>query len=413
MRQSAIDNARKFAARAADEGIATDGTIKSREIEYLVHKYPELKRPSYVQVPENKLGRGLYRFYVPTGETQTQKRPVKKVEKETIQNSDEAEAVRAVTADDSVAPEKRKRVNMNVETTGFSESLVPKEDPLFVPFGHYKELSQAIDSGFFFPIFVTGLSGNGKTYMVSQICARTNRELIRVNLTKETDEDSLIGGLRLIEGETKFVKGPVIRAMERGAVLLLDEIDLADPARVMCLQSIMEGSGYFIKRTGEFVEPADGFTIVATANTKGKGSDTGMFIGTNVLNEAFLERFPMTFEQPYPSRAIESKILKKLFSSLNVEDEGFIEKLVFWADTIRASYYDGSVEEIISTRRLVHISKAYAIYKDRLTAIQFCTNRFDEETKEAFLEFYTKVDADVDKKKAEAPADIGDILRKA
>ena len=286
-------------------------------------------------------------------------------------------------------------VSLTANSDGFSDNLVPSKDDLYVPFGNFKMVRDIIKSGMFYPIFITGLSGNGKTYMVEQACAATKREVIRVNFTVETDEDDLIGGFRLVDGETKFFKGPVIKAMEQGAVLLCDEIDLANPAKVMCLQSILEGKGYFIKKTGEFISPAPGFTVVSTANTKGKGSDDGRFIGTNILNEAFLERFPVTCEQEYPSASIERKILDKLATSVGVDDTDYLQKLVDWADIIRKTFMDGGVDEIISTRRLVHIVKAYAIFGDRMTAIEMCTNRFDEETKLSFRDLYTKVDENV------------------
>lgn len=278
---------------------------------------------------------------------------------------------------------------------GFDNNLVPEVDDLFVPFGNFKVVRNVIKSKMFYPVFITGLSGNGKTKMVEQACAATKREVIRVNFTIETDEDDLIGGFRLVNGETKFFKGPVIKAMEKGAVLLCDEIDLANPAKVMCLQSILEGSGYFIKKTGEYIKPADGFTVVATANTKGKGSENGQFIGTNILNEAFLERYPITCEQQYPSTSVENKILTKVAESVGVDDTEFLQKLTDWADIIRKTYFDGGVDEIISTRRLVHIIKAFSIFGDRMTAIEMCTNRFDEETKVAFLDLYSKLDVTV------------------
>jgi len=286
-------------------------------------------------------------------------------------------------------------VTLTARSDGFTDNLIPEKDDLYVPFGNFKMVRDIIKSNMFYPIFITGLSGNGKTYMVEQVCAHTKREVIRVNFTVETDEDDLIGGFRLVDGETKFFKGPVIKAMEQGAVLLCDEIDLANPAKVMCLQSILEGKGYFIKKTGEYIQPASGFTVVATANTKGKGSDDGRFIGTNILNEAFLERYPITCEQDYPSAAIERKILDKLAASVGVSDTEYLQKLVDWADIIRKTFMDGGVDEIISTRRLVHIVKAYAIFGDRMTAIEMCTNRFDEETKLSFRDLYTKVDETV------------------
>ena len=286
--------------------------------------------------------------------------------------------------------------DFNVESDSFAENLVPAKDPLFVPFGNFATIKKVLQSKMFYPIFVTGMSGNGKTFGIEQACAQTGREVIRVNFTVETDEDDLIGGFRLVNGETKFFKGPVIKAMEMGAVLLLDEIDLGNPSKIMALQSILEGGGYFIKKTGEYVTPAKGFTAIATANTKGKGSDDGRFIGTNILNEAFLERFPVTVEQEYPSPAIEKKILGRVFDSLDIKDSDFVEKLVDWADIIRKTFYDGGVDEIISTRRLVHVAKAFSIFGDRMKAINLCINRFDEDTKLSFADLYTKVDAGVE-----------------
>ncbi len=268
------------------------------------------------------------------------------------------------------------------------QNLTPQKDDSFVQFGNFGDVKKIIKSRLFYPTFITGLSGNGKTFSVEQACAQLGRELIRVNITVETDEDDLIGGFRLVNGETVWHNGPVIEALQRGAVLLLDEIDLASN-KILCLQSILEGKGVFLKKIGKFVAPAEGFQVFATANTKGKGSEDGRFIGTNVLNEAFLERFPVTFEQEYPSPATEQKILNKLCS-----DADFCKRLADWADIIRKTFYDGGIEEIISTRRLVHIVKAYSIFSDKAKAIQVCVNRFDDETKQAFLELYDKVDAD-------------------
>jgi len=268
-------------------------------------------------------------------------------------------------------------------------NLVPEKDETFVKFGSFADVKKIIQSKQFYPTFVTGLSGNGKTFSIEQACAQLGRELIRVNITIETDEDDLIGGFRLVNGATVWHNGPVIEALERGAILLLDEIDLASN-KILCLQSVLEGNGIFLKKIGRFVRPAAGFNIFATANTKGKGSDDGRFIGTNVLNEAFLERFPVTFEQSYPSVKTEEKILNLL-----CDDKEFCKRLVDWGDIIRKTFYDGGVEEIISTRRLVHIVKAYSIWKNKEKAIEVCVNRFDDETKQAFLDLYDKVDADV------------------
>ena len=272
------------------------------------------------------------------------------------------------------------------------QNLVPEQDNTFVKFGPFNDLKNIIKSKQFYPTFITGLSGNGKTFGVEQVCAQLNRELIRVNITIETDEDDLIGGFRLVNGETVWHNGPVIEALERGAILLLDEIDLASN-KILCLQPILEGNGVFLKKIGRFVNPKAGFNVIATANTKGKGSDDGRFIGTNVLNEAFLERFPVTFEQEYPPISVEKKILGGVASTLGVTDIDFLARLVDWGDIIRKTFYDGGIEEIISTRRLVHIVRAYSIFNDKAKAIQVCINRFDDETKQAFLELYDKVDA--------------------
>lgn len=274
------------------------------------------------------------------------------------------------------------------------QNLIPDKDDTFVKFGSFADVKKILQSRLFYPTFITGLSGNGKTFSVEQACAQLNRELIRVNITIETDEDDLIGGFRLVDGGTVWHNGPVIEALQRGAVLLLDEIDLASN-KILCLQSILEGKGVFLKKIGKFVKPTPGFNVIATANTKGKGSEDGRFIGTNVLNEAFLERFCVTFEQPYPTSAIEIKILQGIAASMNLtEIDNFCKKLCDWGDIIRKTFYDGGIDEIISTRRLVHIIRAYAIFGDKAKAIQVCTNRFDDETKTAFLELYDKVDAD-------------------
>jgi hypothetical protein len=273
------------------------------------------------------------------------------------------------------------------------QNLIPQKDDSFIKFGNFSDVKKIIQSRLFYPTFITGLSGNGKTFSVEQACAQLGRELIRVNITIETDEDDLIGGFRLIDGNTVWHNGPVIEALERGAVLLLDEIDLASN-KILCLQSILEGKGVFLKKIGRWVSPASGFNVIATANTKGKGSDDGRFIGTNVLNEAFLERFPVTFEQEYPTVATEFKILYKVGAELGLAETEFYKRLADWADIIRKTFYDGGIEEVISTRRLVHIVRAYSIFKDKAKAMQVCLNRFDDETKQSFMELYDKVDVD-------------------
>ena len=298
------------------------------------------------------------------------------------------------------APQTQKIQNTETKTeaayvvSSLTGNIVPEKDPNFVTFGDYTSVKSIIASKKFYPIFITGLSGNGKTLGVTQACAEKKREMIRVNITIETDEDDLLGGYRLRDGQTVWQNGPVIEAMERGAVLLLDEIDLASN-KIMCLQPILEGNGVFVKKINKFVKPALGFTVVATANTKGKGSEDGQFIGTNVLNEAFLERFPITFEQKYPSVKIETKIISKMLETENAKDDEYATNLVNWADIIRKTYTEGGVDEIISTRRLVHIAKAYSIFRNKLKAVEVCTNRFDDDTKQSFIDLYTKIDSGV------------------
>ena len=271
-------------------------------------------------------------------------------------------------------------------------SLVPNKVSGYVPFGHFNDVRSIISSNKFYPVYVTGLSGNGKTMMIEQVCAAEKRELIRVNITIETDEDDLIGGFRLEDGRTVWHNGPVVQAMERGAILLLDEIDLGSN-KMMCLQPVLEGNSIFIKKINKRISPMPGFNIFATANTKGKGSDDGRFIGTNVLNEAFLERFSITLEQEYPAIKIETKILNNILKTSGIEDNKFVDLLVQWADVVRKSFMDGAVTEIISTRRLVHICEAFAIFnRNREKAIQLCLNRFDIDTKNSFMELYKKLD---------------------
>ena len=294
-----------------------------------------------------------------------------------------------VKSTDNVIETKKEAAYIVSSLTG---DIVPKKDSTFVPFGNYPDIKSIIKSNKFYPVFVTGLSGNGKTMSILQACAEAKKECIRVNVTIETDEDDLLGGYRLKDGQTVWQNGPVIEAMERGALLLLDEIDLASN-KIMCLQPILEGSGVFVKKINKFVKPKEGFNVIATANTKGQGSEDGKFIGTNILNEAFLERFPVTFEQRYPNTKTEEKILNNVLESTGKKDTNYVNKLVTWADVIRKTYFEGGVDEIISTRRLVHIVQAYSIFSNKVKAIELCTNRFDEDTKTSFVDLYTKVDA--------------------
>jgi len=269
-----------------------------------------------------------------------------------------------------------------------SDVSVPSKYPDYVPFGFYSDLRNIVKSKDFYPVFITGLSGNGKTLMVEQVCANLDRECIRVNISIETDESDLLGGPTLVNGNVVNRDGPVLQAMKRGAILLIDEVDRGSN-KLMCLQGILEGKPYFNKKSGEMVHPAEGFNVIATANTKGRGSEEGRYL-SQILDDAFLERFPITVEQEYPDAKTEKKILSPLIS-----DQVFVENLVKWADVVRKSADQGAVDEIISTRRLVHIAKAYKIFGDRMKAIELCVSRFDTETKTAFIDLYTKVDAEV------------------
>ena len=285
---------------------------------------------------------------------------------------------------------------MNLIATNMEiQNLVPSAFEGFVPWGHFATIKKIVESGMFYPVFVTGLSGNGKTLMIEQIHAKLKKELIRVNITIETDEDDLLGGFRLINGETKFVPGPVIEAMERGCTLLLDECDLGSN-KLLALQPVLEGKGVYLKKVNKWITPKEGFNVMATANTKGKGSEDGRFIGTNILNEAFLERFAITIEQPYANAATEKKIILGSMQKYNKVDEEFASNLVTWAEVIRKTFFEGGVDELISTRRLDHIAKAYAIFDDKMKSIELCVSRFDEDTKESFIDLYTKIDAGVD-----------------
>ena len=358
-------------------------TVTRQEINALVDK-KVISNPSWLKSDKFKVGRGVYTLNVDDKKSESKSTEVKKI-------STDTKAAYVVSS--------------------LTDNVVPAKDTDFVNFGNYSDIRNIVKSKKFYPVFITGLSGNGKTLAVTQACAESKREMIRCNITIETDEDDLLGGYRLKDGQTVWQNGPVIEAMERGAVLLLDEIDLASN-KIMCLQPILEGSGVYVKKINRFVAPKLGFNVIATANTKGQGSDDGKFIGTNVLNEAFLERFPVTFEQQYPSAKIEEKIVAQKLKSAGKSDVKFASNLVTWADVIRKTYNDGGVDEIISTRRLDHIAEAYGIFKNKMKAIQVCTNRFDDDTKTSFTDLYTKVDsgASVEKiladKKAAEEAEI-------
>ena len=289
-----------------------------------------------------------------------------------------------------------------------TESLVPSKDPLYVPFGHFNDIYSIVKSGLYYPAFVTGLSGNGKTFMIEQACAKAKREFFRVNITVETDEDDLLGHYALIDGNTVWQDGPVVKAMERGAVLLLDEIDLAS-SKIMCLQPVLEGNGVFLKKVNRFVSPSKGFTVLATANTKGKGSEDGRFTAASIIDEAFLERFTISIDQKFASPTIEKKILTKHMHKYHLIDDDFVSKLVDWADIIRKTFYDDGVDEVISTRRLCHIVQTFSIFNDRMKAINLCISRFDDDTIEAFLDLYTKVDSGIEVNVEDSGIDPEDI----
>jgi len=340
-----------------------------------------LVRPRWIwNDPSRRLGRGLYSLPEIGGSAKKASKPTKTAPSAPV-------AQPAVTIA-MVAP--------SVVANNAEVSLIPEKASGYVPFGHFNDVRSIIKSRKFYPTYITGLSGNGKTMMIEQICAAEKREMVRVNITIETDEDDLIGGFRLVNGETVWQDGPVITAMSRGAVLLLDEVDLGSN-KLMCLQPVLEGKSVYLKKTNRVVQPTSGFNVIATANTKGKGSDDGRFIGTNVMNEAFLERFSITMEQEYPSTKVESKILNNVLGTSGIQNAEFVDKLVTWADVIRKSFYEGALSEIISTRRLVHICEAYAIFgENKVKAIELCLNRFDVDTKNAFMELYKKVDETID-----------------
>jgi len=281
-----------------------------------------------------------------------------------------------------------------VQSVSSEEVYVPEKDATFVKWGYFSDVSKIIKSGMFFPMYVAGLSGNGKTMMIEQACAQAKREYVRVQITPETDEDDLIGGFRLLNGETVFAKGPVIKAMEAGAILLIDEIDRGSN-KLMALQGVLEGKPVLIKKTGEVIQPAPGFNVIATANTKGQGDENGRFIAATIIDEAFLERFNVTLEQPYPSVSVEKKIVANHMAKFGTDDTVFAEKLVDWGQAIRKTFEDGGVDDIISTRRLCHIVQTFSIFGDRKKAIELCVNRFDPDTRAAFIDLYEKLDAEV------------------
>jgi len=334
----------------------------------------------FTKEEENRLGRGLYK--VPN----TIVAPAS-----TAQVNLTAQVLQMPVQ--SPAPSTMQKIT-NLVTDMEQMNLVPTLYSNYVPFGNFEDLNRIIGSNKFYPVFITGQSGNGKTMSVEQVCAKLKRKFVCISMTPETDESDLLGNYVLMNGEMVWRDGPVTVAARQGAVLCIDEIDYG-AQNLSCLQRVLEGKPFLLKKKNEVIAPAAGFTIIATANTKGKGSDDGRFMFTNVLNEAFLERFPITFEQGWAPNTVEKKIVKKELSSEGRADDEFADNLVTWADAIRKTFEDGGCDEVISTRRLVHIAKAYGIFGDRIKAIQYCLNRFDEDTKASFLDLYTKVDASV------------------
>ena len=375
------ENRKEFVTCALDV-LGSDLKVINRDgIYQVLDAYDGLKFPSW-QVSKDLRTNERGEYYVPTLDGEFAKDAASNVNQLSVKKAEVA------TSAVAMAPSA-------IGVMDQQDSYVPEKFEGYVPYGNFNTVKDVIKSGIFYPMFITGLSGNGKTLMVKEVCAKQKREYGRANITAETDEDDLIGGFRLLNGETVWHDGPVVTAMKRGAVLLLDEIDLASN-KIMALQPVLEGSSIYLKKIGKWVHPTPGFNVIATANTKGQGSDDGRFIGTNVLNEAFLERFPVTIEQSYPTNSMEKKILNNEMSKHGLEDETFSDNLVKWADVIRKTFMEGGCDEIISTRRLVHIVGAFSIFKDKMTAIELTVNRFDAETKESFLDLYTKIDAGVD-----------------
>ena len=336
-----------------------------REMGYTESKFKELFDDKY------KVSRGKYAFELTA---------VK-----------DAPSVQVMEVPEKQSPKKDMTTQKSIDD---GDVYVPAKDECYIPWGNSTDVVEIIKSGQFYPTFITGLSGNGKTMMVEQACAKLKREYVRVQITPETDEDDLIGGFRLINGETVFSYGPVVKAMKHGAILLIDEIDRGSN-KLMCLQSVLEGKSLLLKKTGEVVKPAAGFNVIATANTKGKGSDDGRFTAATILDDAFLERFIDTIEQTYPNAKIEKKIVMKHMEKFQKVDEDFADNLITWAEIIRKTFADGGVDEVITTRRLCHIVQIYSIFNDKMKSITRGIARFDEDTKAAFADLYTKVDAKV------------------
>lgn len=340
--------------------VKTEGVVQNSQLLDTMRALGTKTSPKWLM--QNKVGRGLYAI----------------------------DGSKPMTAGNTALKSKPEPESFTVDYSDVT-SLIPSKDPNFVPFGNYSDLENIIKAKIFYPAYISGPTGNGKSTMIEQICAKHKRPLIRVNLNMMTDEEQLIGTKTLEDGNVEIVEGPVLIAMRTGCTLLLDEIDAGSANTLLCLQPILEGKSYYFKLKNEMIVPAEGFNVFATANTKGKGSDDGRYIGTNVLNEAFLERFAVTFEQDYPNSKIELKIIENLMTAFGCPDKEFAETLVKWADAIRRTFADGGVDETITTRRMIHIVRAFAIFKKREKAVELCCNRFDAATKAAFIDLYEKV----------------------
>ena len=385
MKKIKLSPAKVKFVKCAQSLYGEESVISKKQVQVVTSDH-DLGLPSWFTRSPFTVERGMYKLPNLDGNLD--------IEVTTIPTVTESSSESLVSYAKPAEKETPKMISNVIEFPKNPESYVPAKVGGYVKFGHYNDVKTIKKAGSFYPIFITGLSGNGKTMMIEQIHAELKQELLRVNITIETDEDDLIGHYALIDGRTVWQDGPVAIAMERGATLLLDEVDLASN-KIMCLQPVLEGNPLLIKKEGRVIRPKAGFTVMATANTKGKGSEDGRFIGTNILNEAFLERFPITLEQEYPTIATEKNIINKLMESLGCPDEEYAKKLVDWADLIRKTFYDGGVDEIISTRRLVHIVNAFSIFKNRMKSISMCVARFDDQTKDTFMDLYSKLDETV------------------
>jgi len=397
MKKIKLSPAKVKFVKCAQSLYGEESVISKKQVQVVTSDH-DLGLPSWFTRSPFTVERGMYKLPNLDGNLD--------IEVTTIPTVTESSSESLVSYAKPAEKETPKMISNVIEFPKNTESYVPAKVGGYVKFGHYNDVKTIKKAGSFYPIFITGLSGNGKTMMIEQIHAELKQELLRVNITIETDEDDLIGHYALIDGRTVWQDGPVAIAMERGATLLLDEVDLASN-KIMCLQPVLEGNPLLIKKEGRVIRPKAGFTVMATANTKGKGSEDGRFIGTNILNEAFLERFPITLEQEYPTIATEKNIINKLMESLGCPDEEYAKKLVDWADLIRKTFYDGGVDEIISTRRLVHIVNAFSIFKNRMKSISMCVARFDDQTKDTFMDLYSKLDETVS---LEEPEEVKPVI---